>query len=433
VSQPHTISRRRVLAAAPAAALVTVAGRRAPAGEPAGRPKIAALVTEMRKLSHGEVIVDRFLEGFGWEGAHYHPQVDLVSMYVDQFPDGDLARERAARHKLLTIYPSVRAALCQGGQRLAVDGVVIIGEHGRYPVNEKNQTLYPRYEFFQQTVDVFRASGRGVPVFNDKHLSWKWDWAKEMVDTASRMGFPLASASSVPISWRIPSVEMPLGAVVEEIVSVGNGNVDSYDFHALEAMQALVERRQGGETGVAWLEALRGDAVWKALAGGSWDSGGCNPALVEACLCRSQQLAPSRAGFSNDYPTPADMARLVKDPVAYRFQYRDGLRATMLLLNGLVGDITLAARIKGQPEPLSTLTYLGGDHETQPHNFDILVKHIEQFVVSGKPVCPLERTLLTTGLVAAGVDSLAAGSRRLETPHLAVRYQPNPQSTFRRS
>jgi hypothetical protein len=198
-------------------------------------------------------------------------------------------------------------------------------------------------------------------------------------------------------------------------------------------MQSLAERRKGGETGVAWLEALKGDAVWKALASGSWNAGGWDMELFEACLCRSQQLAPSRAGFSNDYPTPADMARIVKDPVAYRFQYADGMRGTMLLLNPLVGDITVAARVKGQSEPLSTLMYLGGDHETQPHNFDILVKHIEQFVITGKPVCPLERTLLTTGLVAAGVDSLAAGSRRLDTPHLAIRYQPNPQSTFRRT
>src|SRR5690606_20819083 len=142
--------------------------------------------------------------------------------------------------------------------------------------------------------------------------------------------------------------------------SVGVGNVDSYDFHSLEAMQALVERRKGGEAGVTRLQALRGDAVWKLIETDGWDQGGLDPALFEACLCRSHELVPAREGFNHIYPTPADMRRMVKDPVAYRFEHADGLKSTMLLLNGLVGDITAAARIRGQAEPLSTQFYIGG-------------------------------------------------------------------------
>jgi hypothetical protein len=436
MSTMRKVSRRSVLAAAPAGALLAVTPRGLAQQDQSTarprRPKIAALGTEFRRNSHVEVILDRFLEGYGWEGAHYRPQVDLVSMYIDQFPDGDLARERAARFDQLELYGSIREALCLGGDKLAVDGVLIIGEHGKYPVNEKGQTLYPRYEFFAQVVDVFRESGRTVPVFNDKHLSWSWDLSKKMVDTAREMNFPLAAGSSVPLTWRIPSVDLPLGAEVEEVVSVGNGNVDSYDFHALEAMQALVERRRGGESGVKRLEALRGDAVWKLLEAGSWDSGGCDGRLFEACLCRSHELVPAREGFNHIYPTPEDMRRMVRAPVAYRFEHYDGLRSTMLLLNGLVGDITCAVRIKGQDQPLSTQFYLGGGRMTQPHNFDALVWQIEQFLHTGRPTQPLERTLLTSGLVTAGVESLWQ-KRPLDTPHLKIAYQPNPESTFRRS
>jgi hypothetical protein len=428
------ISRRNVLAGVPAAGLLALAqGNGSAAAEPPRRPKIAALVTEVRKLSHGEVIIDRFLEGFGWETAHYRPQVDLVSLYVDQFPAGDLARERASRFDYLKIYPSVAEALCLGGDRLAVDGVVIIGEHGNYPRNEKGQWLYPRYEFFKQTVDVFRASGRSVPVFNDKHLSWNWDWAKEMVDTAAAMGFPFMAGSSVPISWRIPAIDMPLGAEVEEVVAIGPGPVDSYDFHVLEAIQSMVERRSGGERGVEWIEARRGEAMWDAVTSGSWEKGGLDPALLEACLCRSHQLMPAREGFNHVYPSTADLKRIAPRAVAYRYQYSDGLKATMILADPLVGDIMFAAKSKFESAPLSTLMYLGGDHDTQPFNFDALVWHIDQFIRTGKLLIPLERTLLTTGLVAAGVDSLAQGGRRIETPHLAIRYQPIRQSTFRRS
>ncbi|HEY2894554.1 MAG TPA: hypothetical protein VGJ16_10090, partial [Pirellulales bacterium] len=82
LTQPHKISRRAVLATAPAAALLTLPRGTAAAKEkpkPA-RKRIAALATEFRKLSHAEVILDRILEGFGWEGRHYRPALDLVSL-----------------------------------------------------------------------------------------------------------------------------------------------------------------------------------------------------------------------------------------------------------------------------------------------------------------------------------------------------------------
>ncbi len=125
------------------------------------------------------------------------------------------------------------------------------------------------------------------------------------------------------------------------------------------------------------------------------------------------------------------MREWVKDPLAYRFEYADGLKATMLLMNGLVGDFTFAARFKGQAEPLSTLFYL-------PPNPNVvysaaLMSKAEETFLTGKAPYPIERTLLTSGLVEAGVRSLGQGQQRLETPHLAVRYQPPRASTFWRS
>jgi hypothetical protein len=220
---------------------------------------------------------------------------------------------------------------------------------------------------------------------------------------------------------------MPYGADVQEVLTVAMGGLDSYDFHALETIQCMAERRRGGETGVAALQALRGEAVWKALAAGSWEAGGWDPKLFEACLCRSQTLAQPPT-FSHRHPTADQMREWVKDPVAYRYEYADGLKATMLLLNGLVGDITFAARLKGQAEPLSTLFYL-------PPNPNVtysaaLMSRVEEMFLTEKAPYPVERTLLTTGLVAAGMKSLASGQKRLETPHLAVRYQAPRESTF---
>src|SRR3954451_6386502 len=103
------------------------------------RPKLAAVVTVYRKYSHTQHIVDRFLDGYGWNGAHHHPPMDLVALYVDQVTDRDLSRERARRYPGMKIYPTIAEALTLGGNKLAVDGVVLVGEHGSYPRNEKGQ------------------------------------------------------------------------------------------------------------------------------------------------------------------------------------------------------------------------------------------------------------------------------------------------------
>jgi hypothetical protein len=243
-----------------------------------------------------------------------------------------------------------------------------------------------------------------------------------MVDTARGMKFPLLAGSSLPVTWRMPAIDRPAGAAVEEIVCVAHGGVDSYDFHALEVIQCMAERRKGGETGVAAVQALRGDPVWQAMATAAWD-----PRLFEACLCRSQTLAQPDT-YSHRYPTARQMRDWVKAPVAYRIEYADGLKATMLLMNGLVTDFTFAARIKGKAEPLSTLFYLPPVPNVVYSA--ALMAQAEEMFLTGKAPYPVERTLLTTGLVAAGMRSLAGGQKRLETPHLAVRYTAPLGSTF---
>ncbi len=390
------------------------------------RKKLAIVTTEWRERSHAWHMGERFLGGYPRQGRWHRPAIDVVSAYVDQFPKTDLSRTRA-RESGFTLYKTIAEALRCGTDRLAVDAVLIIGEHGDYPLSEFGQTKYPRYEFFTQVAEVFRKDGRAVPVFNDKHLSWKWAWAKEMVETAKELKFPFLAGSSLPVTWRMPAVDMPLGAEVEELLCVAMGRVDSYDFHALEVIQCMAERRKGGETGVAALQALRGDAVWDALAAGTWQAGGCDPKLFEACLCRSQTLAQAPT-YSHRYPTVKQMREWVKTPVAYRFEYADGLKATMLLLNGLVGDFTFAAKLKSRAEPLSTLFNL-------PPNPNVaysaaLMSKAEEMFLTGKAPYPIERTLLTTGLVEAGMHSLARGQKRLVTPHLAVRYQAPTESGF---
>jgi hypothetical protein len=417
------LTRRTFVKASTAGALATSLA--AAADQQPRRRRLAVITTEWRERSHAWHMAERFLAGYPVRGQWHRPPFDVVAAYVDQTPANDLSRDRAKEFGF-TIYPTIAQALRRGGNQLAVDAVLIIGEHGNYPVNRLRQKQYPRYEFFRQVVDVFRKDGRTTPVFNDKHLSWNWDWAREMFDTSRKLGFALCAGSSLPVTWRMPAIDMPHGAEVEEVMCVAMGQVDSYDFHALEVIQCMAERRRGGERGVAWMHALRGDAVWKALAAGSFRAGGWDPRLFEACLCRSQTLAQAESG-SHRHPSDRQIRDWVANPVAYRFEYADGLKATMLLMNGLVGDFTFAARLQGQAEPLSTLFYLPPGPNVA-YSAALMSKAEETFVTGRSPL-PLERTLLTTGLVAAGMQSMAAGER-LDTPHLAIRYSVPRESTF---
>ena len=424
------MTRRELLAGMLASTVGTKAWAKVASGRgrAKARPKLAAVVTTYFKYSHAQHIVDRFLIGYGWESKFHRPPFDLAGLYVDQVGKNDLSRGRAREFPSMKIYPTIAEALTLGGSKLAVDGVLLIGEHGHYPKNKLHQTLYPRYQFFEQIVKVFQSSGRSVPVYNDKHLSWNWQWARKMYDTSRRMGFPLMAGSSVPVTWRTPSFEMPSEGRVREAVCVAWGGVDSYDFHALETLQCMVERRKGGEVGVKWLQAYQGEDFWKAYEEGVWAKD-----LMKAALCRSHTLTPARPTFNDVYPTDDDMRRLVKDPVAYHYEHLDGIRCTMMLMNGLVQDFNFAARIHGRPGIFSTQMYIPmPPSATLADCFNPHVHHMEQMFLTGRTAYPVERTLLTTGLTAAGMESLYR-KQRYETPHLKISYQSTKESTFWRT
>jgi hypothetical protein len=388
--------------------------------------KIAAIVTEYRYLSHAQVICDRLLMGYSVSGQFRQPSSKIVSMFVDQFPENDLSRDRAERFGF-TIYPTIAAALRDGGSVLGVDGVLIIGEHGNYPRNEKDQILYPRHEFFRQTVDVFKRDGKGVPVFVDKHLSFRFDNAAWTVREARRLGFALMAGSSVPVAWRLPPLELPLGCDVADALAVGYGGVDSYDFHALEGLQCMVERRRGGETGVAAIEYLEGDDVWDAGDAGVWSY-----ELLESALSRSDTI---RGGSVED-GRPENVVKLgklrglVEKPAAYVVEYRDGLRATMLMLNGAVNEFLFAARLKGERKPVATQFFLTPIPNV--NHFSGLVAKVEEMFVTGRAPYPAERTLLVSGVLEACLTARFERTRRRETPDLSVSYAPSPESHFLR-
>ena len=193
--------------------------------------KIAAVITAYYPRSHADVIATKFMVGFPTDTGLILPQTHLASMYIDQKHPNDMGFELSDQHDV-PIYPSVVQALTLDSSELAVDGVLLIGEHGNYAYNELGQHLYPRRYLFEQICGVFATSGRSVPVFCDKHLSYNWSDASWMYQRAKALKVPLMAGSSLPLCWRDPYLEHPKETPIANALTIGYGGIESYGFHA---------------------------------------------------------------------------------------------------------------------------------------------------------------------------------------------------------
>ena len=380
-------------------------------GFQSGPKRLAAIITEYRPGSHADVIIGKYLEGFNQDQMAPYPDSKIVSMFTEQVPENDMSRPLAKKYNV-PIFRTVVDALTLGGNQLAVDGVILIGEHGVYPTNDKEQKLYPRFEMFLKITDVFRQYKKSVPVFNDKHLSWSWRQAKRMVEISKELKFPMLAGSTIPVSWRIPAVDTPYGAKQKYAVGISFSGLDIYGFHLLDGLQAVVERRKGGETGVRAVQCLEGQDCWNYLEQNEWVK-----RLFDQAISHSETRV---AG---------DMKELVKKPAVFIIDYNDGLKAAAFLLTGLLQDFTYAVDIEGQQKPFSTLMKLQAG---KPHyHFGCLVKNMEIMFKTGKAPYPVERTMLSSGILDFALESRILGYKILETPELSrVRYLSSPESHF---
>jgi hypothetical protein len=368
----------------------------------ARKPRVAGIMNVYTPNSHADVFFSRVLDGYHLEGSWHAARLELVSAYVAQVPPTDSSAEASAEYGF-KIYPTIAEALRCGGSRLAVDAVAHIGEHGDYPLNSRGQKMYPRYEFFKEVTRVMREDKRVVPLYVDKHFSYEWPRALEMYITAREMKIPLMAGSTVSLTKRVPPLQLAPGTELQESMVVGFGETDGYGFHALEAMQAIVEKRRGGETGVASVRAFQGPDVWGLAEKGLWSRD-----LFDAALLRTPSRVQGR---------PED---LVKQPVLFVVNYKDGLKGQILICNGLLRSWVFAARPKGGGGILSTDCRISFPLHT---HWGYMVRNFENLVLTGRLPNPVERTLLTTGILAFAFESLSQGGVEVPTPQLGISYR----------
>jgi len=371
--------------------------------QPPPRPRLAVILTEYGASSHGVCFCTKLLEGKQFDDHFEEPRCEVAAIHLMEIAKNDVGVATARKHGV-PMYHSVASALCRGGDELAVDGVVIIGEHGTYPVNARGQQLYPRRELFDQVVGVFRQSGRVVPVFNDKHLSWNWAWAKYMWRTVQEMRIPFMAGSSLPYSKYEPLVPLPRGKRLDHVIAIGYGGLESYGFHALETAQFVVEQRAGGEVGVKSVQFIEGKDVWEAERAGRWP----------------REIA--EAAYRATWEPNGKPQEHTQDVYAYDIEYRDGQRLTVLMLNGYCQEFGFAYRERGRREIVATSYKL--DDLPRLKHFSATVRALEEMYLTGKPVVTGARTVLTTGMLWYVIESRVRGGAKLETPDLNIAYRP---------
>ena len=359
--------------------------------------QVAAVISQWSRNSHADVILGRILEPETW--GHKQPfQMQLKSLYVDQFPEGELARAMARKHGF-TVHDEIRPALSG-----PLDGVLVIGEHGPYPTNSRGQKLYPRRRFLDEVAESFRRLGRVVPVFSDKHFSYEPLFAQWILQSYRHQQIPLMAGSSLPVGWRYPQTAWPLGERVKRAFVQGYSDLDAYGFHTLEMLQCQVERRPGGETGVARVQAVaRGLDVWEKAA---WPRDLWEPLRT---MYEKRPQYRSLPGYR-------------KSDEVWKIEYTDGLVAH-------VGMFTSQGEVWGETLEGATCQKTPICFELQgerPYgHFGYLTRAIDHFMQAGQPPYPVERTYLTTGILAAALQSRSEGGAVVETPFLSqVRYQP---------
>jgi hypothetical protein len=406
----QSLSRRQFLSVTGAASAAAAFPECMRADEPARRPKVAAIYTLFRHRTHAHVILEKFLRPYLFNGKTITPPVEVVSFYADQIArDGDMTQEVARQFKI-PVFKTISEALTLGGNSLAVDAVLSIAEQGTYPVNRLGQMEYPRKRFFDEVTGVMHRSNRFVPLFNDKHLSYRWDWARAMYDLCRRHRIPFMAGSSVPLAQRRPVLELGPGSAIEEAVSIHGGPLESYDFHGLEVLQSLAEFRKGGETGIASVQFLAGDALWQAARQGRWSL-----PLAQAAL---------GAEFGKNAPNPQKPipGEGRAEPHGILLTYRDGFKGTVLKIGRSATRWNFACKLAGERDPHATSFYVGpwGNRCL----FMALAHAIQDHFVERRAPYPVERTLLTTGLLEAAMRSREQKQQAVQTPHLDIAYQP---------
>lgn len=321
--------------------------------------KIAFIVEDLALDTPAQQLLDRFMVGYPLNGEIHRPDCDVHVWMPSGTTDRELRR-------------AIESAVSEA------DGIILV------PKNISNGRLLN---------EVIGTAPAGAAIYFYGALADNLGQARELAEKTSRRKLLLAGGTAVAVTWRLPDIDLPRGAKVTDALIVVQGEFPGAELYALDGLLPIIERRWGGETGVARARSLKGDDCWKLLS----DS---DPArdLIATALSRSDspQGDPVRDGRTQDLMALGLVPKLASDPRAWVLDHNDGLRTVVIVLDGVVADFNFALRTD-DGRIISAQLYR--PPAPQRHEFSRLAQTIENYFRSHVTPWSLNRSLLARGLL----------------------------------
>src|ERR1043166_3845298 len=242
--------------------------------------------------------------------------------------------------------------------------------------------------------EIVAQADSGTPIFICGPLATTLENGQEILRVAAMRKVPLLAGTPIAVASRLPDFELPRGLAIKNALVVVQGKSPAAELDALEILLPMIGGRRGGESGVRRNQVLARAPLWRAGDRGDWSW-----PLLAAALSRSDtpQGDALKDGRTQDLVGLGLVPTLAREPRGWLLEHRDGLRSTILVLDGVVADCNFAVQSSGgatqsaqvfQPPP------------PENHNFSRLAAVIEDFFRTGKPPWPASRSLLEADLLA---------------------------------
>lgn len=356
--------------------------------------------------SPSQQLLDRFLIGYPRDGQFHRPTVSEVSAYLMLTDESDFGRRTIDFG--LKIAPTAEQAAADA------DAVIIAS---RKPGSMANDRLLE--------IALERAS-QGSACFVHGALSSSLERGRTLLRLAESRGIHLLAGTPWGVTWRLPETDLPAATPLAEALIVvqrhssgsggSQGSLPGAELDALEGLLPIIERRQGGESGVRSLRLLEGPEVWRAGDKKLWSW-----KLLAAALSRSNspQGDPVLDGRTQDILGLGLVPKLARNPVAWLLEHRDGLRSALLVLDGVVADHNFAL---GTRDGRVLSAQLFRAPPPADHHFSRLVAVLEDFFQTGRPPWPVQRNLLIAGLLETFRHPASHSGKTIATPGLDLAY-----------
>ena len=367
--------------------------------------KIAFLLDEFSAPSPAQQLLDRFLIGYPRDGALRKFDDAEVSAYLTVSSESNFGM-REEDYDLEVARTAEKAVA-------GADAVVIVSRRPGALANEAFLKI------------ALEQAPEGAACFVHGVLANSLPSARNFATRAAARRIALLAGTPLCVTWRLPEVDLIPGTALTEALIVVQVNplsgqppatLGGAELQALDGLLPVIERRRGGESGIRSVRFLEGKNLWRAGEKGLWSW-----PLLAAALSRSHtpQGDPVQDGRTQDLAGLGLVPKLARNPRGWLLEHRDGLRTSILVLDGVVADFNFAVRTQSGDVLSAQLFRAPTPAE---HHFSRLAAVMEDFFRGSRAPWPVERNLLVAGLLEKFGKPASLTGQRLETPELNIAY-----------